>query len=159
VTVEGAEEVLTNWQAIKATEKGNEDRKSILDGVPKSFPALLAALEISKRAVKVGFEWPDVGGVLDKVEEEFTELRAEIERSDTSKERIASELGDLLFTLVNVARRLQIDPEEALQNQIKRFSRRFRHIEKRASENNKAVDALTLPEMEAFWQEAKAQEE
>jgi tetrapyrrole methylase family protein/MazG family protein len=159
VTVDGAEEVLTNWQAIKATEKGNEDRKSILDGVPKSFPALLAALEISKRAVKVGFEWPDVGGVLDKVEEEFTELRAEIERSDTPKERIAAELGDLLFTLVNVARRLQIDPEEALRGQIKRFTRRFGHIESRARENNKAVDALTLSEMEAFWQEAKAQEE
>ncbi len=159
IKVDGAEEVLTNWQAIKATEKGNEDRKSILDGVPKSFPALLAALEISRRAVKVGFEWPDVGGVLDKVEEEFTELRAEIERSDTPKERIASELGDLLFTLVNVARRLQIDPEEALRNQIKRFSRRFNYIERRARENNTAVDALTLPEMEAFWQEAKAQEE
>jgi tetrapyrrole methylase family protein/MazG family protein len=158
-TADSAEEVLTNWQAIKATEKGNEDRKSILDGVPKSFPALLAALETSKRVVKVGFEWPDVGGVLDKVEEEFAELRAEIERDNTPKERIASELGDLLFTLVNVARRLQIDPEEALRGQVKRFSRRFRHIEVRARENNTAVDALTLPEMEVFWQEAKAQEE
>ena len=159
VIVDDAEQVLTNWQAIKATEKGNEERKSILDGVPQSFPALLAALETSKRAVKVGFEWPDVGGVLDKVEEEFTELRAEIERSDAPKERIASELGDLLFTLVNVARRLQIDPEEALRGQIKRFSRRFRHIEAQAAKQNKQVDALTLAEMEVFWQEAKAQKE
>ncbi|MBC8101120.1 MAG: nucleoside triphosphate pyrophosphohydrolase, partial [Cytophagales bacterium] len=92
-TVTGADEVLANWQAIKATEKGNADRLSLLDGIPQSLPALLAALETSKRVVKVGFEWPDIGGVLDKAVEEFAELRAEIERDDAPRERIAAELG------------------------------------------------------------------
>lgn len=159
VTVGGADDVLTNWNAIKATEKSGESRTSILDGIPKSLPALLRALEISKRAVKAGFEWPDTGGVLDKAEEEFAELRAEIEAGDeVPKERIAAELGDLLFTLVNVARKLGVDPEEALRAQNERFTRRFQHIEARAKATNRDVSALTLPEMEGFWQEAKARE-
>lgn len=155
VKVEGASEVLTNWNAIKAAEKNHETRTSVLDGVPRSAPALFRALQISKKAVKAGFEWPDVGGVLDKAEEEFGELRAEIENGNAGQERIASELGDLLFTLVNVARRLDIDPERALSDQINRFSRRFRHIEAGAKARNVPVSDLTLPEMEDFWQEAK----
>jgi tetrapyrrole methylase family protein/MazG family protein len=157
VKVEGADEVLKNWQAIKATEKGGEDRKSLLDGIPASLPALMAALEVSRRAVKAGFEWPDTGGVLDKAEEEFAELRAEIEAGG-GRERLEGELGDLLFTIVNVGRRLGIEPEDALRRQIERFQRRFRHIEERAVATGRALESLTLAEMEAFWQEAKAQE-
>lgn len=155
VTVTGADDVLTNWNAIKASEKNHETRTSVLDGVPRSAPALSRALQISKKAVKAGFEWPDVGGVLDKAEEEFGELRAEIENETANRERIASELGDLLFTLVNVARRLEIDPEQALSDQINRFSRRFRHIEAGAKARNTPISDLTLPEMETLWQEAK----
>jgi tetrapyrrole methylase family protein / MazG family protein len=152
-----ADEVLKNWQAIKAAEKGNQNRVSILDGIPASLPALMAAMEVSKRAVKVGFEWPDVGGVLDKVVEEFAELRVEIERN-APKDKIASELGDLLFTLVNVGRRLGVEPEDALRGQMERFKRRFRHIEIRAAEEGRPLESLTLEEMETFWQEAKTQE-
>jgi tetrapyrrole methylase family protein/MazG family protein len=157
VKVAGAAEVLTNWQAIKATEKGNEARTSILDGIPASLPALMRALEVSKRAVRVGFEWPDTGSVLRKVDEELAELRTEIAAGAPSP-RLADELGDLLFTVVNVARRLGIDPEEALREQIGKFGRRFRHIEARAAAGGRALDSLTLDEMEALWQEAKRDE-
>lgn len=161
--VSGSDEVLANWNAIKANEKGKETRISILDGVSQSLPALLGALEASKRVVKVGFEWPDTRGVLDKVEEEFRELRAEIEAYDASgqtgdKTRLASELGDVLFTLVNVSRKLGINPEDALRTQITRFGNRFRHIETRAREQNRALDTLPLVEMETYWSEAKARE-
>jgi tetrapyrrole methylase family protein/MazG family protein len=157
VKVADAAEVLTNWQAIKATEKGNEARTSILDGIPASLPALMRALEVSKRAVRVGFEWPDTGSVLRKVDEELAELRTEIAAGAPSP-RLADELGDLLFTVVNVARRLGIDPEEALREQIGKFGRRFRHIEARAAAGGRALDSLTLDEMEALWQEAKRDE-
>jgi len=158
VKVSGAEQVLTNWEAIKATEKaekGKETPVSILDGITTSLPALMMALEVSKRAVKVGFEWSDMGGVLDKVEEEFAELRHEIE-AGTSREKVAYELGDLLFTLVNVGRKFEIDPELALREQLTRFKRRFHHIEQRSAEASRALESLTLEEMEAFWQEAKS---
>jgi len=157
VKADTAEAVLTNWNAIKATEKSGAERKSILDGIPVSYPALSQALETSKRAVRVGFEWPDLGGVLDKVEEEFAELRAEIE-ANAPREKVVGELGDLLFTLVNVARRLDADPEEALRKQLAKFHRRFRHIEAGAEEQNRPIESLSLAEMEAFWQEAKAHE-
>lgn len=157
VEVRDAEEVLTNWNAIKAGEKGKEERTSILDGVPQGMPALMRALEVSRRVVKVGFEWPDIGGVLDKVEEEIAELRAEV-RAGTSRDRIASELGDLLFTLVNFARHLGIDPEEALREQVTRFSRRFHYIEEGARDQSRPVESLSLEEMETFWARAKQEE-
>lgn len=160
VKVEGADEVLTNWEAIKTAEKaarGEELPKSILDGISTSLPALMAALEVSKRAVKSGFEWPDTGGVLDKVEEEFRELRTEVEENGPP-EKIAAELGDLLFTLVNVGRKLSIDPETALRAQLERFKRRFRHIEVGAAAAGRPLNSLTLKEMEVFWDEAKRAE-
>ena len=157
VKVAGADDVLTNWNAIKAREKFGQERTSILDGIPTSLPALIRALEISKRAVKAGFEWPDTEAVLAKVDEELAELRAEIEQGAPT-DKIEAELGDLLFTLVNVARRLKIDPEEALREQLRRFDRRFRHIEGRARERGVRLESLTLAEMEGFWQEAKRSE-
>jgi tetrapyrrole methylase family protein / MazG family protein len=157
VKAETPDEVLNNWQAIKAAEKGNQDRVSILDGIPASLPALMAAMEVSRRAVKAGFEWPDVGGVLDKVEEEFAELRAEVE-ADAPKEKVSAELGDLLFTLVNVGRRIGVEPEDALRGQMERFKRRFRHIERHAAEQGRPLESLTLNEMEDLWREAKGQE-
>ena len=113
--------------------------------------------EVSRRAVKAGFEWPEMGGVLDKAVEEFAELRVEIE-SNAPQEKIAAELGDLLFTLVNVGRRIGIDPEDALRRQMARFKRRFRHIEARAAEQNRLLESLTLDEMETYWREAKVRE-
>ncbi len=154
--VSGSEQVLQNWEQIKRGEPGYEDRTSILDGIPPALPALMRAGEVSKRVVKVGFEWPTVGEVLDKVEEELAELRAEIARGETS--RAADELGDLLFTLVNVARHLKIDPEDALRRMTQRFAARFRRIEDHAQHSGRAVSDLSLEEMEAVWQAAKGKE-
>ena len=156
VAVSGSEQVLVNWEKIKRGEPGYEDRTSILDGIPPALPALMRALEVSKRVVKVGFEWPTVSEVLDKVEEEIRELRVEIAAGETA--RAGDELGDLLFTLVNVARHLKIDPEDALRRMTQRFSTRFRHIEEYASARGAAVSDLTLAEMETVWQDAKEQE-
>ena len=156
VTVSGSDEVLTNWEQIKRAEPGYEDRISILDGIPPALPALMRALEVSKRVVKVGFEWPSIGEVLDKVEEEIRELRAEIAAGQTG--RAGAELGDLLFTLVNVARHLKIDPEEALRQMTGRFTKRFQFIERFAADTNRTVSDLTLAEMEEAWQAAKREE-
>ena len=156
VTVSGSEQVLVNWEQIKRAEPGYEDRTSLLDGIPPALPALMRALEISKRVVKVGFEWPGIAEVLDKVEEELAELRAEITAGQTA--RAGDELGDLLFTLVNVARQLGIDPEDALRRMTERFAARFRHIERHAASLHRAVSDLSLAEMEAVWQAAKQNE-
>ncbi|MGI4789532.1 MAG: nucleoside triphosphate pyrophosphohydrolase [Janthinobacterium lividum] len=156
ITVSGSDQVLQNWEKIKRGEPGYEDRTSILDGIPPALPALMRALEVSKRVVKVGFEWPDIGEVLNKVEEELGELRAEIVSGQTA--RAADELGDLLFTLVNVARQLQIDPEDALRRMTVRFATRFQSIERHAAATGRAVSELPLPEMEAVWQAAKREE-
>jgi MazG family protein len=150
--------VLQNWNAIKAAEKaekGIAPPQSILDGVVKSLPALSQALEISKRAVAVGFEWPDPLRILDKVDEELAELRAEVAAGTITPQRIADELGDVLFTLVNIARKFAIEPEDALRTQLTRFTRRFQYMETHAQ---KPLDALTLPEWEVLWAEAKQEE-
>ena len=156
LSVSGTDEVLQNWEQIKRGEPGYETRTSILDGIPPALPALMRALEVSKRVVKVGFEWPTVSEVLDKVDEELAELRAEIISGDTA--RAADELGDLLFTLVNVARQLKVDPEDALRRMTLRFAARFRAVEEAAEQSGRPVSALTLAEMEAAWQAAKEQE-
>jgi len=153
ISVSGSEQVLANWETIKRSEKGYEDRVSILDGIPPSLPALMRALEVSKRVVKVGFEWPTVSEVLDKVEEEIHELRVEIASGETA--RAADELGDLFFTLVNVARQLKIDPEEALRRMTQRFAARFHRIEEYAAQEKRELSDLSLAEMEAAWREAK----
>ncbi len=151
--VDDAEHVLRNWERIKRAEHNNQDRKSILDGIPPALPALMRASEVSKRVVKVGFEWPDTEQVLDKVQEEMGELRAEIARGDTA--RAGDELGDVLFSLVNVARKLGIDPEDALRRMTLRFAARFHVIEHYAEAQGRALSQLTLDEMETVWQAAK----
>ncbi len=151
--VDDAEHVLRRWEQIKREEHGNRERESILDGIPPALPALMRAAEVSKRVVKVGFEWPDTSQVLDKVQEELGELRAEIARGDTA--RAGDELGDLLFTLVNVARKLEVDPEEALRRMTVRFAARFRMIEQHALAQGCTLDQLSLDEMETVWQAAK----
>jgi len=156
VTVSGSDEVLTNWEQIKRAEPGYENRTSLLDGIPPALPALMRAAEVSKRVVKVGFDWPSTGEVLDKVEEEIAELRAEIAAGQT--DRAGDELGDLLFTLVNVARRLEIDPEDALRRMTFRFAARFQFIERFAEDTGRAVLDLTLAEMDTVWQQAKREE-
>ncbi len=153
VDVEDAEEVLRNWEAIKRTEKGYEDRISVLDGVVRTLPALSRAQEISKKAAKAGFEWDDIEGVFDKLHEEIAELREA--RLSGDKEHIASELGDLLFTAVNLARFEKVDAEDALQKMVNRFIGRFKKIEEVAESRHLKVSDLTQPQMEEIWQEAK----
>jgi tetrapyrrole methylase family protein/MazG family protein len=151
VEVADSAEVLRNWEAIKREEKS--ERRSVLDGVPKELPALLKALEVSKRVVKVGFEWPALPDVLAKLDEEVGELKAELDARNP--ERLSAELGDLLFTVVNVARWLKVDPEEALRQMVARFERRFREVERLAEAAGTPVSELGIETLERLWQQAK----
>ena len=151
--VAGSDEVLHNWDEIKRGEKGYEKRTSILDGVPMAMPALARAMEISKKAARAGFEWPNLDAVMEKLEEEVGELKDELASGDRT--RIFEEIGDLLFTVVNVARWTGADPEDALRVMIERFSRRFRKIEEAAREGGRSIERLTIQEMDAVWDRAK----
>ena len=158
IQVADSDEVLRNWEAIKKAEKSPDApdyRKSLLDGVPSALPVLMQAMEISKRVVKVGFEWNTFEDVLQKWEEETEELRAELNAPNVETARVAAELGDLLFTLVQIARWQKVDPEDALRQMLNRFSARFRHIEQRATEQGRTLNDMTLEEMDAYWDEAK----
>lgn len=155
ISVANSDEVLRNWERIKQAEKAEGWRESILDGVPRGLPALMQAMEISKRVVKVGFEWDTFADVLAKLDEELAELKAELEVPTPNREAIFAELGDLLFTLVQIARWQQLDPEEALRAMLARFTARFRYIERRAADQGRALTTLSLAEMDALWEEAK----
>lgn len=154
VTVDGEGQVLTNWEAIKKQEReqNGEPEKGILDGVPKALPALHLAQEYQTRAARVGFDWPEVEGVLEKVREEIEEIRCA-----EDAEALTDELGDLFFVLVNLARWKKIDAEAALQAANRKFKRRFGHVEQRAREQGRALPEMSLNEMDALWDEAKAQ--
>lgn len=145
-----ADAVLKQWDAIKKAEKGGT-HSSVLAGVPQSAPALLRAMEISKRAARAGFEWPDMDSVWDKFAEETREVREALAQGD--KDHIAAEFGDLLFTVVNLARWAKVDPEDALRTMVDRFIRRFRHMESQASQDLKD---LSPDEWEGLWAQAKA---
>jgi tetrapyrrole methylase family protein / MazG family protein len=145
--VSGADEVVRNWEALKAAEYG---RESALDGVQRSLPALQWAWSLQKRAANVGFDWREVGGALDKVREELEELR----QAATPEAREA-EFGDLLFTLVNVGRKLGINPEDALRGTTGRFEARFRMMEQQARADGRALRDLPLEELDAYWEAAK----
>ena len=141
-------EVLQNWDQIKREEKG--EQSSVLQGVPKSLPSLLRAYEVSKRAARSGFEWDSLESVFEKVAEEKGELHEAI--ASGSQERIESEFGDLVFSLVNVARWLKIEPEDALRKMVNRFTERFQEMESRAQ---KPLTELSPEEWESLWQSAK----
>lgn len=150
--VASAEEVLHRWDEIKAGEKGG-GRASILDSVPNTMPALARAMEISKRAAKAGFEWPNAEAVEEKLEEEVCELKQEL--GTGSPERIAEELGDLLFAVVNVARWAKVDAEDALRTMTKRFAVRFREIEEAARASGRRLEDMSIAEMDAVWDRTK----
>jgi len=159
VQVSGSEQVLQNWEAIKAEE--NKDR-GVLDGVPHSLPALYRAQRMSEKVSRVGFDWPDGRGSRDKVSEELAELDEAIAGGD--KQRVADELGDMLFSLVNLARHHGVDAELALRNTADRFSRRFSHVEQRVKEEHggwpragdgKPTTGLSLGVLDGYWDEAK----
>ena len=148
--LDGSEEVLHNWEEIKREERGQKDHHDILSGVPTALPSLALADSYQRRVVRVGFDWPDISGVIGKVNEELGEFR---EAPD--EESQASEFGDLLFALVNYARWLDIDAESALRGTNARFARRFSAMEQLAHERGTKLEHLSLDEQEALWQEVK----
>jgi tetrapyrrole methylase family protein/MazG family protein/ATP diphosphatase len=145
------------WEALKAAERETKGRAaSLLDDVPVGLPALTRAVKLSKRAAGVGFVWPSAKEVLEKLHEEVEELEAEVEAGDLEKAR--QEMGDVLFVVANLARTLEVDPEDALRFTNSKFARRFRYIEQRLGERGKTPDQSDLAEMDALWDEAKATE-
>ena len=154
--VSGVEDVLHNWEQIKRAEPGNEDRESVLDGVPKSLPALMRAAKISKKAARTGFDWPEIGAIVEKLREETAELEEAVAKGD--KNEVRAEIGDLLFTIVNLARFQGIDPEEALTEMLGRFVMRFNRIEAVAAQNGRNIADMTIDEMDAIWNVAKGDE-
>lgn len=153
---EDAASVLKQRMQIKAREKEHGEVKSPLGNVPKAMPALARAQSISRRAAHLGFEWPDIEQVWEKVDEEIRELKEAAASGNTL--RTGEEVGDLLFTLVNIARFLDVESEEVLAQTVDRFIRRFGHIETKLREANKSFDQSSLEEMDRYWEEAKALE-
>jgi tetrapyrrole methylase family protein/MazG family protein len=152
-SVKNSDEVLLRWEQLKKKEKGFEHRTSALDGVSRSLPALSMAMDISKKAAKAGFEWPNIDSVMAKVYEEVDELKAEIYSGNIS--RISDEIGDLLFTIVNIARWKNIDPEESLRTMTDRFTHRFKGMEKLAEKDGKLLTELHIDEMDMLWNKVK----
>ena len=151
--VSGVDDVLHNWEQIKRSEPGYSDRESVLDGVSKSLPALMRAMKLSKKAAKTGFDWPDASAIMDKLREETGELEEALNGGDA--EKIEHEIGDVLFTVVNIARVRKIEPEFALGAMLERFVTRFKHIEQKADQTGRSIDEMTLEEMDRVWDEAK----
>jgi tetrapyrrole methylase family protein/MazG family protein len=152
VRVDGVGGVLKNWEKLKADERRTsaEPEKGLLGGVPLALPALIQAQEYQDRAAHVGFDWPEIEGVLDKINEEIQEVR-----QAASEQELSDELGDLFFALVNLARWKKIDAESALRGTNSRFRQRFAYIEAGAKKQARNVSDLTLGEKETLWQEAK----
>ncbi len=148
-----ADEVLDQWERIKAKEKAGTSRPSILDHVPAQMPALLQSLRLTEKAARVGFDWTAEADLLAKVQEEWEELRVELEAGNA--QGISEELGDMLFVLANLARRHGLDPEQALRQANGKFIRRFRYIESRLGEDDRRPEDSTLAEMDGLWDEAK----
>lgn len=190
VVAETPGEVLRNWEAIKAEEKkqrlaqgdgksAKPEPASALNGVSKGIPALLEAHKLSSKAAYVGFDWPNVEGIFDKLKEETAELRAEVDKipppgpvpigrgvsgakgsvvSEELRSRMEDEVGDLFFTLVNLARYLSLDSEQALRKTNRKFKRRFQFMEARLLQQGRSIENLTLDQMEELWREVKSSE-
>lgn len=150
--IESAAAQTANWEKLKAAERA-EKRMGILDDVPMALPSLIRAEKLQKRAARVGFDWPDVNFVYDKIQEELAEVK-----EATSPEHRKEEIGDVLFVMANLARHYQIDPEEALRNANRKFENRFGYIERTLAASGTSCESATLEEMEALWNEAKEHE-
>ncbi|WP_459212894.1 nucleoside triphosphate pyrophosphohydrolase [Aquimarina rhabdastrellae] len=149
IKVASEEDVKQNWENLKLKE-GN---KSVLQGVPKSLPALVKANRIQDKVAAVGFDWEEPYQVFNKVKEELEELQDEVENND--KDKIEAEFGDVLFSMINYARFLNVNPENALERTNKKFIKRFQYIEQKARENNTKIDKMSLDELNVYWDEAK----
>ena len=158
--LERAEDVLDNWDQLKADERKASGKKekvkdSILDEVPVHFPGLLEGLKLSKKAAKVGFDWRDTNEIFDKLDEEVAELKSALDSRDPGE--VAEEIGDLLFVIVNLARRLDVEPETALKTTNRKFRRRFKFIEQQLKELGRTLEQASLEEMDELWDRSKTQ--
>ena len=151
VAVSGTGEVLSNWEDLKRKEKGQATNTDALEAVARALPALWRAEKVQKKARKAGFDWPDVSGALDKLSEELEELKT----AAAEGTNVAEELGDLLFSAVNAARFLKVDPEDALNGATDKFIGRFRKVEAQAAAQGKAMEDMGLEELDALWERAK----
>lgn len=163
LVVASADDQTARWEALKAAERAEKAAAqgrapSALDGVIPGLPALTRALKLQKRAARVGFDWTEAEQILDKMEEEIGELRAELRAGTRDMARVEDEMGDLLFVLVNLSRRLEVDPESALRGANAKFERRFRMVEALLAAEGRGPADATLDEMEAHWVRAKALE-
>ncbi|MFL0556953.1 bifunctional methyltransferase/pyrophosphohydrolase YabN [Paenibacillus barengoltzii] len=161
LSAEDAEAALNNWEAMKAEEKKRKglqpERQSVISGVPRDLPALMKAYKLQKKAAKAGFDWEDIDGVWSKLEEEIRELKEAVaQKQDPESQEL--ELGDVLFSVVNAARYIGVDPEQALSRTIRKFTERFHYVEERLREQGKTPGDSTLAEMDALWDEAKSKE-
>jgi len=162
VTADTEEAIRKNWEQIKAEERAasataQQAPISLMDDIPKNMPASKVAVKMQKRAASVGFDWPDISDVLEKLKEETAELEAEL--AHMSKPALKEEIGDLLFVIANLARKAGIDPETALMGCNHKFDQRFRHIENRLRQQGKQIENTSLSEMDALWNEAKSPKE
>ncbi len=147
--VEDEEQVAQNWEQLKL----KEGKKSILEGVPKSLPAMIKASRIQDKAASAGFDWEEPGQVMDKVKEELAELEQELENPGNDK--IEAEFGDVLFSMINFSRFIKVDPESALERTNKKFIKRFRYLEEEAKKNGESLKDLTLEQMDVYWNQSK----
>ena len=155
VKVTGSKDVLTKWEEIKNTEKKN-GKRSVVDGVPKHLPALMKAHQVQSRAARVGFDWSAIHDVMAKLEEELEETKEAMRSGD--REHIAEEIGDLLFSVVNLSRFQKLHAEELLAATVRKFSRRFQGVEALVQAEGKLMTECTLAELDAFWDKVKLQE-
>ena len=151
VSVSGTGEVLSNWEELKRKEKGQATNTDALEAVARSLPALWRAEKVQKKAKKAGFDWPDVSGALDKLSEELEERKTAVAEGTNVEE----ELGDLLFSAVNVSRFVKVDTEEALNGATDKFIGRFRKVEEEAARQGRALEGMSLAELDKLWEHAK----
>ncbi len=157
--VESTDEVREQWHKIKMNEKKRFQETSILDSVPSKLPALMRAYRISERASKTGFDWSDISGVMSKVEEEWSELKVALKgQKESSKDHdlLAMELGDLIFTLVNVARFACINPETALRSSTNKFEKRFKYMERLTLKNHGGLESISQEDLDVLWEKSKS---
>jgi tetrapyrrole methylase family protein/MazG family protein len=157
VKVSGSSEVLDNWAKIKIEQEGRAPKDSILDEVSSALPPLDKAQKLQKKASKVGFDWSDADGVFAKIDEELNEVKDVLNQPELNHENLEAELGDLLFSVVNLCRFFKIDASMALQRTNNKFIKRFKHVEKRMKESNQPMTNENLELMDSYWDEAKTQ--
>ncbi|QYJ98791.1 nucleoside triphosphate pyrophosphohydrolase [Shewanella alkalitolerans] len=153
MTQASSESVRETWESIKAKERKGRSLHSVLDDIPRSLPALTRAAKVQRRVATVGFDWNDLGPVVAKIHEEIDEVMVEVAAQD--RDKMEDELGDLLFAVVNLARHLKLDPEQALRRATNKFEHRFRGVEALAAQSGKAMQEHSLTELDAYWEQVK----